>query len=101
MYIPRVLINLVMSYSLSCLNNDENRQYNFYKMRKKKMKTIVRFLMKLVGIREYEEPAPHTCPSIPQVPLTPAEPTHKYKDGDIVIKSSRLEFPNGAILWIE
>lgn len=68
------------------------------------MKTIVRFLMKLVGIREYEEPAPHTCPSIPQVPLTPAEPsepTHKYKDGDIVIRSSRLEFPNGAVLWIE
>ena len=66
------------------------------------MKTIVRWLMKLVGIREYEEPTPR--PSFPQVPLTPAEPTeptHKYKDGDIVIRSSRLEFPNGAILWIE
>ena len=58
--------------------------------------------MKLTGIREYEEPA--LRPSFPQVLLTPAElteSTHKYKDGDIVIRSSRLEFPNGVILWIE
>jgi hypothetical protein len=65
------------------------------------LKSLVRWLMKLVGIREYEE---HTCPTFPLVPLTPATPTekpHQYKDGDIVITSNILEFPNGARLWIE
>lgn len=72
------------------------------------MKSFVRWLMKMVGIREYEE---HVCPavSIPAIPLIPATPVekheeenvHKYVDGDIVITSNILEFPNGARLWIE
>ena len=77
------------------------------------MKSFVRWLMKMVGIREYEE---HVCPeqvcpavSIPAIPLIPATPVekheeenvHKYVDGDIVITSNVLEFPNGARLWIE
>lgn len=77
------------------------------------MKSFVRWLMKMVGIREYEEHIcpEHVCPavSIPAVPLIPATPVekheeenvHKYIDGDIVITSNILEFPNGARLWIE
>lgn len=72
------------------------------------MKSFVRWLMKMVGIREYEE---QVCPavSIPAILLIPATPVekheeenvHKYVDGDIVITSNVLEFPNGARLWIE